>query len=79
MRLASGETTWYGFAREAVRLLREQEPGVRLAEIEAITTAEYPTPAKRPGNSGWTARLRERFGWGMPDWRESLRKVMAEL
>ena len=27
----AGETTWYGFAAEAVRLQREQEPGVRFA------------------------------------------------
>jgi dTDP-4-dehydrorhamnose reductase len=77
---ASGETTWYGFAKAAVELLREKEPGVRLAEIEAITTAEYPTAARRPENSRLDcAALGERFGWRMPEWRESLRKVMADL
>jgi dTDP-4-dehydrorhamnose reductase len=52
----AGETTWFGFAAEAVRLLREKEPGVRLAEIEAITTAEYPTAARRPANSRMDCR-----------------------
>ena len=76
----SGETTWYGFATEAVRLAREREPGVRFAEVEAITTAEYPTPAKRPANSRMNCeRLAERFGWRMMDWKDSLRQVMAEL
>ena len=76
----SGETTWYGFAQAAVELLREKEPGVRLAEIEAISTAEYPTAARRPENSRLDcSALGERFGWRMPVWRESLRKVMAEL
>jgi dTDP-4-dehydrorhamnose reductase len=76
----AGETTWHGFAAEAVRLQREQEPGVRLAAIEAITTAEYPTPAKRPANSRMNcARLKERFGWEMLNWRDSLREVLAEL
>jgi dTDP-4-dehydrorhamnose reductase len=76
----AGETTWYGFAAEAVRLMREREPGVRFAEIEAITTAEYPTPAKRPANSRMDcSKLRERFGWEMMDWQDSLRKVLAEL
>jgi dTDP-4-dehydrorhamnose reductase len=75
----SGETTWHGFATEAVRLAREQEPGVRFAELEAITTAEYPTPAKRPANSRMNCeRLAERFGWRMMDWKDSLRQVMAE-
>ncbi len=76
----SGETTWHGFAEEAMRVRQEKEPGVRFAEIEAITTAEYPTPAKRPANSRMDcSKLEERFGWRMMDWRESLREVLAEL
>ena len=76
----TGETTWYGFAAEAVRLQQEREPDARFAEIEAITTAEYPTPAKRPANSRMNCgRLMERFGWKMMDWRDSLREVLAEL
>jgi dTDP-4-dehydrorhamnose reductase len=76
----AGETTWCGFAAEAVRLQRERQPGVRFAEIEAITSAEYPTAAKRPANSRMNCgKLKERFGWTMMDWRDSLGKVLAEL
>jgi dTDP-4-dehydrorhamnose reductase len=76
----AGETTWFGFAAEAVQLLGEKEPGVRFAAIEAITTAEYPTAARRPANSRMDCgKLRERFGWKMMDWRDSLREVLAEL
>ena len=75
-----GETTWYGFAAEALRLQQEMEPSAQFAAIEAITTAEYPTPAKRPANSRLNCdRLAERFGWKMMDWRDSLRNVLAEL
>ena len=75
-----GETTWHGFAAEAVRLRQEAEPGVRLAEIQAITTAEYPTPAKRPANSRLNCGLlAKHFGWTMMDWKDSLREVLAEL
>ena len=75
-----GETTWYGFATEALRLQQEREPKTRLAEIEAIGTAEYPTSAKRPVNSRMNCdRLVGRFGWRMMDWQDSLRKVLAEL
>jgi dTDP-4-dehydrorhamnose reductase len=75
-----GETSWYGFAAEAVRLVKESMPGVRFAEIEAITTAEYPTAAKRPGNSRMNCdKLARRFDWVMMDWQESLRQVLAEL
>lgn len=78
--VCSGETTWHGFATEAVRLAKEREPGVRFAAIEAITTAEYPTAARRPANSRMnTDKLASRFVWKMPDWRDSLKKVMADL
>lgn len=77
---AAGETTWYGFAAEAARLERERHPAMKLAELDAITTAEYPTPAKRPANSRLSCeKLALTFGWKMMDWRESLREVMKEL
>ncbi len=76
----SGETTWFGFAAEAVQLQRESTPGVRLATVEAIKTVQYPTPAKRPLNSRLNcSKLTERFGWTMMDWRDSLREVLSEL
>jgi dTDP-4-dehydrorhamnose reductase len=75
-----GETNWFEFAAEALRLRREMEPGVQLATVEAIPTAQYPTPARRPMNSRLNcSKLRERFGWSMMDWRQSLREVMSEL
>jgi len=76
----AGETTWFGFAAEAIQRLRELEPGAKLAEVDAIATSEYPTPAKRPANSRLNCeKLAMTFGWRMMDWRESLREVMAEL
>jgi dTDP-4-dehydrorhamnose reductase len=76
----AGETTWHGFAAEGVRLLAEREPDAKLATIEPITTAEYPTPAKRPVNSRLDcSKLAQTFGWSMMPWQESLRQVVAEL
>ena len=76
----AGETTWHGFATRAVQLVQKEEPNTRFAKIEAITTADYPTPAKRPMNSRMNCgKLRERFGWKMMDWRDSLGEVLAEL
>jgi dTDP-4-dehydrorhamnose reductase len=75
-----GETTWHAFAAEAVRLQREKEPDTPFARLEAITTAEYPTPAKRPANSLLSCKkLHQQFGWRMMDWHESLCEVMEEL
>jgi dTDP-4-dehydrorhamnose reductase len=76
----TGETTWYGFAAQAIAELQKLEPAAKLAAVEAISTAEYPTPAKRPMNSLLDCTKLERvFGWRMPDWRESLVRVVGEL
>lgn len=76
----TGETTWFGFAEEAIRRERERDPEVTLAEVDAISTAEYPTPAKRPANSRLNCeKLVKRFGWKMMDWQSSLGEVMKEL
>jgi len=75
-----GATTWYGFAAEAVRLRQQCEPEVRFAEVQGIASVEFPTPAKRPGNSLLDCgRLQKSFGWTMMDWQDSLGKVLSEL
>jgi len=76
----SGETTWFGFASAAAEALKRREPAANLARVEAISTADYPTPARRPANSRLNcAKLKRVFGWRMMDWRESLEAVMDEL
>ena len=76
----SGETTWFGFASAAVEALQSRERAKKLARVEPISTAEYPTPARRPANSRLNcAKLERVFGWQMMDWRESLERVMDEV
>jgi dTDP-4-dehydrorhamnose reductase len=41
--------TWCAFARQIVTGAAAR--GARLVEVDAITTAQYPTPARRPANS----------------------------
>ena len=76
---AGGTTSWYGFAsaiRER-RYARGSEQGPRLV---SITTAEYPTPAKRPLNSVLSnAKLESRFGIAQADWASLLTQCMSEL
>ncbi len=48
--------------------------------VNRITTAEYPTPAKRPANSALDcSRIRAAYGIEQPDWRRSLAEVIREL
>lgn len=76
----SGETTWFAFAQAIVEAARGRHPNAKLAEVEPIATAEYPTPARRPKNSRLDCgKLERTFGWRMPEWRDSIRRVVAEL
>jgi dTDP-4-dehydrorhamnose reductase len=75
-----GETTWFGFAQEFMRIAQETAPGTRIARLVPIASAEYPTPAKRPRNSRLNCtRLQEVFEFTMPDWRSSAAAVMDEV
>jgi dTDP-4-dehydrorhamnose reductase len=76
----SGETTWFGFATEFLRLTAAARPAMRLARLVPIESSEYPTPAKRPSNSRLDcSRLRAVFGLTMPAWEESTASVIAEI
>lgn len=69
-----GSTNWYEFALSIFEYAGKE------VEVEAITTAEYPTPAKRPMYSILDNKaLRERHNYRMKEWREALREYMDEL
>lgn len=63
----SGVTTWHGFAS---RIVTAQAPLTgRAPRVTAITTAEFPTPARRPANSELDCSLFERvFGFRGRPW-----------
>lgn len=70
----SGTITWAGFARA---IFARAERG---AEVQAISTAEFPTPARRPANSALdTVRFAETFGLAPRPWSEALDEVMARI
>lgn len=76
---ATGETSWHGFA-EAI-FAEAVAAGVlpRAPNVEAITTAEYPTPAQRPAYSHLDVTKLERgFGVALPSWQDGLKQVIAD-
>ena len=76
--VGSGETTWFGFAREVFRHAAEQ--GLPAAEVAAIAAAAYPTPARRPANSRLNCdRLRLLLGLELPDWRVGAQDCVARI
>ena len=74
----SGATSWHEFAISIV----ETQSGYtgRKPPVAAITTEEYPTPAKRPKNSILdSSRFLATFGYKAEDWRTRTRETIATL
>ena len=70
--VALGHTTWYGFASEFLRLMDVPYT------ILPCTTAEYPTPAKRPANSILEDAALAHLGLCvMDDWHAALAAYVA--
>ena len=77
---AAGETSWHGFAAEAVRLRASAMTSEKFACLVPIPTSEYPTPAARPKNSRLDCgKLENIFAVRLPDWKISLTAVMREI
>jgi dTDP-4-dehydrorhamnose reductase len=74
----AGVTTWHGFAG---RIVAAQAPITgRKPRVTAITSAEFPTPARRPANSELDCSLFERtFGFGGRPWTEEADAITALL
>jgi dTDP-4-dehydrorhamnose reductase len=73
-----GETNWHGFA--AAIFASRAGRGRRVPRLQAITAAEYPTPARRPENSCLDSSKAERiFGVRLPHWRSSLEECLDRL
>jgi len=78
---ASGHTSWYGFTKKIVELARDSmNLQLKLKELKAIPTSDYPTPAKRPMNSQLAlSKLESAFNIKIPDWEKSLQLCMDDL
>jgi dTDP-4-dehydrorhamnose reductase len=77
---AAGETSWHGFAEAIFAEAVAAGKLARAPTVEAITTAEYPTPAKRPAYSHLdVARIQSDFGVVLPSWQDGLKRVIAQI
>ena len=73
------EVTWCGFARRIMRVVREKKGG-RFVAVDAISTAAFPTAARRPVNSRLCCeRLASVFDVRLPPLERSLEKCLERL
>lgn len=80
--VASGETTWYNYAKFVIEYAQGAgvEFKVALDAIEAVPTSAFPTLAKRPHNSRLdTSLLRNSFGLTLPTWQQGVARMLDEI
>ncbi|MGA2655763.1 MAG: dTDP-4-dehydrorhamnose reductase [Gammaproteobacteria bacterium] len=78
---AKGSTSWFGFA--SYLIMHAQQFGadlkVTLDKITAISSAQYPTPAKRPINSQLnTEKIQQQFNLELPMWQWHADRFLAQ-
>lgn len=74
---SKGVTSWHDFAEEIFNLAKKYDE-FTVKKVEPITTAEYPTQAKRPANSVLDCTLLgKHFGIYPRPWQESLKDMIS--
>lgn len=77
---ASGQTSWHGFAEAIFAEAVAMGVLAKAPTVQPISSAEYPTPAKRPAWSVLDNRkLQHDFGIELPAWQAGLHRVMSEI
>ncbi len=80
--VASGETTWHGYASKVVELANQLGVKTKLAakDIQPIPTEAYPLPAPRPKNSKLsTQKIRKTFGINIQDWTVDVEAILKQV
>ena len=73
----AGAVSWAGFAAEIFR--QSAVRGGPVADVTPITTADYPTPARRPANSMLDTRaLQDAYGIVPRNWQAALSDILDE-
>ena len=79
--VASGETSWWGYATHVLAQAKRLQPELHLkaAEVLAVPSSAFVTAARRPHNSRLdTRKLQTTFGVRLPSWQEGVNRMLAE-
>ncbi|NOT85257.1 MAG: dTDP-4-dehydrorhamnose reductase [Methylococcaceae bacterium] len=75
----AGSTSWFGFAKAIYEEARQKKILPQEVLLNPITTADYPTPAKRPAYSVLSgSKLQAQFHLQLPHWELALSGCLAE-
>lgn len=74
----TGDASWADFAEDIFEF--SNAVGGPTARVKRISTADYPTQAKRPSNSRLDCtRLEQAHGLRLPNWRESAPDIVSRI
>lgn len=77
---ATGETSWYDYARFIISNAHSHDIKLAVQSISPICTNDYPTSAQRPRNSRLdTSKLVSSFGLNLPAWQEGIMRLLKEV
>jgi dTDP-4-dehydrorhamnose reductase len=80
--VASGETSWHGYASFVIEYARQAGVDIKVAAeaIQAVPTKAFPTPAMRPLNSRLNYnKLQNTFDLTLPHWQSGVTRLLAEI
>ncbi|PIT83156.1 dTDP-4-dehydrorhamnose reductase [Limnohabitans sp. 15K] len=80
--VASGETSWHGYASHVIAQARALQPAqaLKVSDIAPVPTSAFPTPAQRPLNSRLsTLKLQHAFGLVLPPWQQGVNRMLSEI
>lgn len=73
----AGEGSWYDLAARIFAGMKQR--GLTIPNLHAISTSQYPTPARRPSNSRLsTAAIQRDFGIAPRHWHDAIDEILAE-
>lgn len=79
---AGGETNWHDYARYVVERAIASGKALKATPetINAITAADYPTPARRPANSRLDCtKFKHTFGLELPQWQAGVSHILDQI
>jgi dTDP-4-dehydrorhamnose reductase len=79
---ASGETSWYDYARYVLQLALQQGLSLKTPPeaVVPVRSCDYKTAAPRPLNSRLdTQKLTKAFGLTLPNWQNGVARMFAEI
>ncbi len=79
---ANGATSWHGLACRAIdrAIANGRELRLRGDDVQAIATADFPTPATRPTNSCMdSSSLEKALGLHFPDWTIHVDRMVDQM